>query len=167
MRLYIKQKVITWRDKFSIYDEKKKEVYKVKGEWISLGNKLHIYDKKGKEVGLIREKLLKILEKYEIELENGENYELKEKITLISSKYKLEPVDWVIDGGILEHNYSIKDGRKTIADIHEKWVSWGDTYCIDIKEKVDPVLIVAIVIAVDCIEAERKKKKEEEGKDSK
>lgn len=164
MKLYMKQRVITWRDHFSIYDEKHKEKYHIQGELISIGKKLHVFNENGEEIGKIKEKLLKILDTYEIQLHEQETYELKQKITLVSSKYRLEPLDWVIDGGILEHNYDIKQGRKVVASVHQKWVSWGDTYCIEIADGVDPALVVSVIVAIDCIEAERKEKKEKKEK---
>ena len=44
MKLYIKQKIFSWNDKFSIYDENGEERYYVEGEFFSWGKKLHVYD---------------------------------------------------------------------------------------------------------------------------
>ncbi len=165
MKFYIKQRVITWRDTFDIYDERKKPVYKVKGELVAVGHKLHIYDRKGKEVATIREKLVKIMPKYRITTANNKEYWLTKKITMINEKFKLEPLDWIIDGGILEHNYSIKHGKNVIAKVHQKWVSIGDSYVIDIEdESVDPVLVLATMIGVDCVEFDKEKKDEKAAK---
>ncbi|MCQ2492023.1 MAG: LURP-one-related family protein [Lachnospiraceae bacterium] len=165
MKFFIKQKVITWRDSFQILDEKKKPVYKVKGELVSIGHKLHIYDMKGKEVATIKEKIIKVMPKYQILTEKKKEFWVTKKITLVNEKFKVEPVDWLIDGGILEHNYSIKNGKKTIAKVHQKWISIGDSYIIDIEdEKVDPIVVLATMICVDCVEFDRKEKEEKEKK---
>lgn len=165
MRLYIKQKVITWRDTFHVYDENGDVVFKVKGELISIGHKLHLYDAKGVEKLEIKEKLIKLLPAYKIEVVDGEHYELVKKITLLESQYKLKDLDWVIDGGILEHNYEIKKKRKTIASVHQKWLSIGDSYCIEIlDEDVDPAIVVAVMIAIDCIELDKHKEDDEKDK---
>ena len=41
-RYYIRQKVFSWRDKFSVKDENGEDVFQVEGEIISLGRKLHM-----------------------------------------------------------------------------------------------------------------------------
>lgn len=168
MKFYIKQKVITWRDKFDILDEHHKPVYRVKGELISIGHKLHIYDKKGKEVASVSEKLVKIMPKYRIRTVGNKEYWVTKKITVVNEKFKVEPVDWVIDGGILEHNYSIKHGRKTVAKVHQKWISIGDSYIIDVVDPdVDPLVILATMICVDCVEFDQEEKEEKKKNDKK
>ena len=44
MKFYIKQKVFSWGDKFSIYDANGNERYLVQGEVFSFGKKLHLLD---------------------------------------------------------------------------------------------------------------------------
>ena len=41
MKLYMKQKVFSWTDKFNIVDEQGNERYYVEGELFSWGKKLH------------------------------------------------------------------------------------------------------------------------------
>ena len=42
MKLYIKQRIFTWGDKFSIYDENGNEKYYVEGEILTFGKKLDL-----------------------------------------------------------------------------------------------------------------------------
>ena len=50
MKLYMKQKVFSWRDRFYIKDEYEEDRYYVEGELFSWGKKLHVYDMTGAEV---------------------------------------------------------------------------------------------------------------------
>ena len=56
MKLYIKQKVFSWKDKFFVKDEFGNDRYYVEGELFSLGKKLHIYDMNGNELAFIHQK---------------------------------------------------------------------------------------------------------------
>ena len=47
MQLYMKQKVFSWKDKFSIQNSVGEDKYFVEGKAISLGKKLRIYDMTG------------------------------------------------------------------------------------------------------------------------
>jgi uncharacterized protein YxjI len=44
MKLYIKQKVFSFNDKFTVKDETGADRYFVEGEIFTLGKKLHVYD---------------------------------------------------------------------------------------------------------------------------
>ena len=50
MKLYIKQKLWSWKDKFTVKDEYGEDRYTVEGEFFSLGRKLHVCDMAGREL---------------------------------------------------------------------------------------------------------------------
>ena len=50
MRYYIKQKVFSWRDRFTIKDSNGQDVYFVESELFSWGKKLYVTDRNGNEV---------------------------------------------------------------------------------------------------------------------
>ena len=43
MKLYIKQKVFSWGDKFTVKDEAGRDSYYVEGEIFTFGRKLHMH----------------------------------------------------------------------------------------------------------------------------
>ena len=57
MKLYIKQKVFSWNDKFTVKTSYGEDKYAVEGELFSLGKKLHVYDMSGREVAFIQQKI--------------------------------------------------------------------------------------------------------------
>ena len=50
MKLYIKQKVFSIKDKFTIKDEEGNDKYFVEGKILSLGKKFHVYNMEKEEV---------------------------------------------------------------------------------------------------------------------
>lgn len=58
MKLYIKQKVFTWGDKFTVKDINGNDRYYVEGEVFSWGKKLHVYDMNGNEAAFIQQRCL-------------------------------------------------------------------------------------------------------------
>ena len=66
MKLYIREKVFSWGDKFTVKDEYGRDKYMVQGEIFSWGKKLHVYDMTGREVAFIRQKLLSWMPRYEV-----------------------------------------------------------------------------------------------------
>ena len=68
MKLIFKQRMFSWFDSYDIYDESGNTVFVVKGQ-LSWGHLLKIYDAYGNEVGSVKEKILTLLPKFEMYLE--------------------------------------------------------------------------------------------------
>ena len=80
MKLYIKQKVFSWNDKFTVKDEYGKDRYTVEGEIFSFGKKLHVYDMAGNEVAFIQQKVFSFLPRYYVFVGDTQIAEIVRKI---------------------------------------------------------------------------------------
>ncbi|MEG0168018.1 MAG: LURP-one-related family protein [Ruthenibacterium sp.] len=87
MKLYIKQKVFSIRDKFFVANENAENLYQVTGKIFSLGHKLTVQDMQEKEVVTIHQKVLSFLSKYFIASE-GKEVEIERKITQLTREMK-------------------------------------------------------------------------------
>lgn len=150
MKLYIRQKVFSWRDKFTVKDWLGRDVYEVKGQLLSIGKKLFISDKDGNEVASVKQQVVALRPKYHIYVGGREVGEIVKEITLMRPKYKVKGLGWEVTGSFLEHDYSVREGRKEVIGIHKQWMSWGDCYELDIDDKQDALLALAVVLAIDC-----------------
>ncbi|MDR1821400.1 MAG: LURP-one-related family protein [Oscillospiraceae bacterium] len=149
MKLYIRQKVFSWRDRFTVKDEAGQDRYSVAGEIFTWGRKLHVYDAAGNEAAFIRAKVLTFLEqKYYIEL-GGQCYTLIKEFTFFKPKFRLEGVPWRMEGNFWEHEYNLVDGGETVMSISQKWLTWGDSYELDIAEPKNELLCLCVALAVD------------------
>ena len=66
MKLYIKQKVFSWGDQFTIKDANGTDRYFVEGEIFSLGKKFHVYDHAHREKAYIQQELLTWMPRYSV-----------------------------------------------------------------------------------------------------
>lgn len=155
MNLYIKQKVFSWNDKFSIFDENGNERFYVEGEVFSFGKKLRIYDLAGIELAYIEQKVWSFLPKYNI-YRNGEHLcTVVKNFTFFRNEYVIEELGWRVDGDFMDHDYFISDGEREIVSVCKEWFTWGDTYAVSIDDDADVVAALATVIVIDaCIEAQ-------------
>lgn len=151
MKLYIKQKVFSWGDKFRIYDAEGNDCYYVEGEVFTLGKKLHLYDLNGIERCYIHQKLLSFLPRFFIGQDGVDTAEVVKKFTFFHPEYQVNGPDWQVSGNFLAHDYVIKDGNSAIASISKKWLAWGDTYEIDIAVHADALLVLSVVLVIDAI----------------
>ena len=151
MKLYIKEKVFSWGDKFTVKDAYGEDKYIVEGEVFTFGKKLHVYDRSGREVAFIKQEVWSFLPRYYVFCGDRQIAEIKKAFTFLFPRYTIEGLGWEIDGSFLAHDYQItKRGRK-IVTISKEWMTWGDSYELDIADPADELVALAVVIAIDCV----------------
>ena len=159
MKFYIKEKIFSIGDHFTIKDLSGNDVFNVVGKIFSLGNKLRIYDMYNNEIVYIEQKLFKLLPEYNIYL--GGNYaaNVKKKFTFFSNSFNIDSNmgNYEIEGDFFAHDFSIVKNDSIVAEVNKKWVSWGDTYEIDINEQENYAFILALVIVFDQVLHDNKK----------
>jgi uncharacterized protein YxjI len=153
MRLYIKQKVFSWRDSFAVKDDAQRDRWFAKGEIFTLGRKLRVYDASGAEVAFIRQKLISFLPRYYIEM-NGMVYEFVKEFTLLRPRYSIRNLDWTINGNFFEHDYAVSSSGGDIMRMSKAWLSWGDFYELNISNDKNELLCLCVALAIDCITAD-------------
>ena len=151
MKLYIKQKVFSWGDKFRIYDEYENDKYYVQGEVFSLGKKLHLYNQSGNELAYIHQKLLSFLPKYFISRNGTDVAQVIKEFTFFRQEYTVDGLGWNVKGDFLAHEYTINAPNRPIASISKRWFSWGDTYEIDIFDNADEIMALCVVLIIDAV----------------
>ena len=157
MRLYIKQKLFSWGDKFAVYDEGGFEKYYVEGEVFSFGKKLHIYDLSGFEVAYIEQKVFSFRPKYYVFRNGSAIAEIVKEFTFFRDRYAVNGMlGWSVEGDFFDRRYEITNGGLYVAGVQKEWFTLGDAYRIDINEGVDEVTALAVCLVIDaCIDAER------------
>ena len=150
MKLYMKQKVFSWGDKFTIADENGQTRYTVEGEIFSWGKKLHVYDSKGYEVAFIRQKLFSWLPRYFIEIGGNVVATVVKDIAFFRQSYHLEGMPWQLDGDFWAHDYILEENGLTVMRMKKAWFTWGDSYELEIIDPQNEILCLCVTLAVDC-----------------
>ena len=155
MKLYIKQKVFSWADKFFVTDENGTPVYRVEGEMFTLGKKLHIYDMQGREVTFIQQELLHMRPRYNIMMEGQLIAQIRREYTLLRPKYSIIGPELTVEGEFWAHEYQLNDlTGMPVALIHKQWMTWGDTYEVEVADPALELLALSTVIVIDCVQAQ-------------
>lgn len=151
MKLYIKEKVFSWGDKFTVKDIDGYDKYLVEGEVFTWGKKLHVYDISGREVAFIKQELWSFLPRYQVFCGNRQVAEIKKEFTFLFPKYTIAGLGWEIDGSFMAHEYQITKAGRNIVSISKEWMTWGDSYELDIANPADEIIALAVVITIDCV----------------
>ena len=151
MKLYMHQKVFSWKDRFSVFDVEETPIYHVSGELFSWGKKLHVYNLNEEEVAGVNEKVMTLLPKFSVLVRGEEIAEIVKEFTLFRPSYAIRGINWKIKGDYFAHDYKITDGNRTVAAIHKKWLSFGDVYEVDIADEEEELYALAVVLAIDTV----------------
>ena len=152
MKLYIKEKVFSWSDTFYVKDANGEDKYTVEGEFFSLGKKLHVYDRHGAEVAFIQQELFTFLPQFTVFVGGAEVARVKREFTFFRPRYTVEGLDWDVDGSFWEHDYQITRQGSPIVTIQKEWMTWGDSYMLDIANPADEIIALAVVLTIDCVQ---------------
>ena len=151
MKLYIKEKIFSWNEKFFVKDAYGNDKYVVEGEFFSLGKKLHVYDMTGCEVAFIRQELMTLLPCFTVCSDGEEIARVKKEFSFLVPRYSIEGLGWEIEGSFWEHEYQITRDGEPIVTITKEWMTWGDSYELDIAPEADEIVALAVVITIDCV----------------
>ena len=151
MKLYIKQKVFSWKDRFTVKDDSGVDRYFVEGELFSWGKKLHVLNAFGNEVAFIQQKLWSFMPRYEVYINGRLIAEIKKEFTFFKPRYSIEGLNWSVEGDFWDHQYQIIQSGRTVVSIQKEWFTWGDSYALDIASPQDEIYALAVVLAIDCV----------------
>lgn len=165
-RYKIRQKMLSIGDDFWIENQEGERVFKVDGKALRLRKTLIFEDMKGNKLARIQERLLSIKDTMAVEDADGNQLAVIKKglIAPLGDHWKVTVrggPDLDVQGNLLDHEYSINERRKKIAEVSKKWLSITDTYGVEIDEGQSDILILAIAVAIDMMahdEDSRKRK---------
>ena len=153
MKLYIKEKVFSWGDKFTVKDEYGNDKYIVEGEVFTWGKKLHVYDMAGNEAAFIKQEVWSFLPRYYVFCGDEQVAEIRKEFSFIFPRYSIEGLGWEIDGKFMAHEYEITQNGRPIVSISKEWMTWGDSYELDISDTNDEIIALAVVLTIDAVMA--------------
>ena len=151
MKLYIKEKVFSWGEKFFVKDALGEDKYTVEGPAFSIGKKLYIYDMFGRELAFIQQQLFTLMPRFLV-TSGGSTVQVKKEMSLFSPRYTIEGLGWEIQGNFWEHDYQIMQNGRPIITITKEWMTWGDSYELDIAPGADEIMALAVVLTIDCVQ---------------
>lgn len=160
MKVYIKNKTISWGGDSVVLDENKQTLFKVKGKAFSFTHKKRIKDASGKTIYTIRNKFWKLTRRTAFVYDENKVKIAKVIFKMLSAKreYFVEGTNDEIKiiGQYFSPRCEIVKNGEVIGTITRDFKLFGDAFELDAEEANLPFL-VALVIALDNIEDSKKK----------
>jgi uncharacterized protein YxjI len=150
----MRQKMAAIGDDFWIENDKGQKVYKVDGKALRVRQTLVFEDAHGTELARIQERMLRIKDSMEIEDAGGQRAAMVKKalITPLRERWVVNVADGPdleVQGNLLDHEYTIGEGRDKIAEVSKKWFRIADTYGVEVEQGQNDALILAVTVALD------------------
>ena len=150
----MREKMFTIGDDFWIETDRGEKVYKVDGKALRVRSTLILEDRSGRELARIQERMLRVKDSMEIEDASGKRVGLVKKalITPLRERWVVkikDGPDLEVQGNILNHEYTIGEGRDKVAEVSKKWFRLRDSYGVEIEPGQDEAVILMIVVAID------------------
>ena len=156
MRYIIREKFFRLTESSNIQDEYGAPIYQVKGKIFSLHHTLVLMDLAGNELATVNKQLISITPKFHITRHGEEAATVRKNlISPFVDRFTVDipgPDDLHVTGSIFEHNFTIERKGSVAATVSKRWVALTDTYGVDIAQREDDVLILAVVLAIDLTE---------------
>ena len=153
-RYQMREKLVSIGDDFWIENEHGQKVFKVDGKALRIRQTLIFEDAHGKELAKIQERMMRIKDSMEVEGPNGEQLAMVKKALIAPLrerwvvKIKGGP-DLDVRGNILNHEYTIGEGRDKVAEVSKKWFRIRDSYGVEIEPGQDDLVILAVAVCID------------------
>jgi uncharacterized protein YxjI len=153
-RYQMRQKLIAFGDDFYIENGQGQKVFKVDGKVLRVRDTLVIRDMQGQALAQVQERMLRVKDTMEIEDGNGRKVASVKKalITPLRDRFSVKIADGPdldVQGNILDHEYTIGEGRDKVAEVSKKWFRVRDTYGVKVEPGQNDALILAITVAID------------------
>ncbi len=153
--LYIKQKVFSLSGKFTVKDERENDAYYVEGSFLKIPKTFSIMNAQREEVALITKKVFSLLPKFFVEVNGQEVLTIQKEFSFFKARYSIDAAGVEVRGNWWDMEFQVFQHGMVIGNVSKEWFSWGDSYKVEIINEEMEILMIALVVAIDCVKADQ------------
>lgn len=154
-QLYIKQKVFSLSEKFIVKDQEEKDAYYVEGSFMKVPKTFSIMNQDRDEVALITKKVLSFLPTFFVEVNGQEVVTIKKELSFLKARYSIDAGGVEVQGNWLDMDFQVLQNGTVVGEVGKEWFSWGDSYRVNVLNEEMETIILALVIAIDCVKSDQ------------
>ena len=153
-RYQMREKMVSIGDDFWIENSAGQRTYKVDGKALRVRDTLNFEDAHGNLLCKIQERKVRVKDSMEVEDASGSRVAMIKKaiVSPVRDRYSVQiknGPDLEVKGNILDHEYTIGEGRDKIAEVSKKWFRIRDSYGVEIDPGQDDIIVLAVTVCID------------------
>ncbi|MFC4322576.1 LURP-one-related/scramblase family protein [Litchfieldia salsa] len=152
--LFIKQKVFSLGGKFTVKDQQEKDVYFVEGSFMKIPKTFSLMNTARDEIALITKKMFSFLPKFFVEVNGQEVLTIKKEFSFFKPRYSIDAAGIEVHGNWWDMDFKVLQHGEVVGQVTKEWFTWGDSYKVQIMNEEMETIIIAIVVAIDCVKAD-------------
>ncbi|OBA33263.1 LURP-one-related/scramblase family protein [Gordonia sp. 852002-51296_SCH5728562-b] len=153
-RLYIKQKVFSVGEQFTVFGESEQPRYYVQGSFMRVPKHFTVTDGSGAPIAEITKTVFSFLPRFTVEMQGVEVATIRKEFSFFKPKYFIEGAALDVSGDWWDMTFDVSRNGERVASIRRKLLSWGDTYEVDIFDDALEAMIISLVVAIDRVRAD-------------
>lgn len=154
-QLYIKQKVFSLGGKFTVKNEQEQDVYYVEGSFMQIPKTFSILNTTRDEIALITKKVFSFLPKFFVEVNGVEVLTIKKEFSFFKARYTIDAAGIEVNGNWWDMDFQVLRHGEIVGKVNKEWFTWGDSYKVQIVDEEMEGVIIALVVAIDCVKADQ------------
>lgn len=154
-QFYIKQKVFSLSGKFTVKDQQENDVYYVEGSFMQIPKTFSIMNTKRDEVALITKKTFSLLPKFFVEVNGKELITIEKEFSFFKARYSIDAEGIEVHGNWWDMDFQVLRHGEVVGSVSKQWFTWGDSYQVQILDEEMEAIVIALVVAIDCVKADQ------------
>jgi uncharacterized protein YxjI len=152
----MREKLVSFGNDFWIETESGQRAFKVDGKMLRVRDTLFFEDVGGRELCKIQQRVVAVRDTMTVDGPSNENLATVKKalITPLRDRWTVKVgngPDLEVQGNILNHQYTIGEGRNSVAEVSKRWFRLADTYGVQIQPGQNDIVILAVTVVVDMM----------------
>ena len=152
--LYIRQEIFTLGEKLTVKDDQQENIYYIEGSFFQIPKTFSIMDENRNEVALITKKILSFLPKFYVEVQGKQILTINKELSFFKARYTIDAEGIEVQGNWWDMDFQVYKQGQLVGQVKKEWFTWGDSYKVQILDEDVQTIVIAIVVAIDCVKSD-------------
>ncbi len=132
-----------------------KKIYIIlRGVFFQIPKTFSIMDENRNEVALITKKILSFLPKFYVEVQGKQILTINKELSFFKARYTIDAEGIEVQGNWWDMDFQVYKQGQLVGQVKKEWFTWGDSYKVQILDEDVQTIVIAIVVAIDCVKSD-------------
>lgn len=80
---------------------------------------------------------------------------IKKELSFFKARYTIDAAGIEVHGNWWDMDFQVLQHGEVAGKVSKEWFTWGDSYKVQILEEEMEAIIIALVVAIDCVKADQ------------